>query len=270
MFTRTVIFLCAGDGSRWGNYLGVPKQLIPFHGEPLLHRTVRQLIEFGHSSEIVCVSHDSRLKAPGTLFFKPVASRWTVETLISSRPLWRERTIILLGDVFFTGKSLHRILDCTSPVAFFGRPWPSVYSGCDHGEIFAVSFSCDGIDVVLHRAKLVRCAAKNGSWGNFWELYHATTGIELDSNHIESHLFTVIDDLTNDFDTPKDYRRVFHRYRYASSPKHLDRLLVSLWLSLLSPWHMVRKTLRLGAKSRKSPEEYYRSRTQRHLNMRSS
>ncbi len=268
MFTRTVILLCAGDGFRWGNYLGVPKQLIPFHGEPLLHRTVRQLVEFGHTSEIVCVSCDSRLSIPGTLSFKPEAYRWTVETLLSSRPLWKERTIILLGDVFFAGKSLHRILDCTNPIAFFGRPWPSVYSGCNHGEIFAVSFSNDGMEAMLRGAGQALRTAQNGSWGNFWDLYYATARIELGSNHTETRLFKVLDDITNDFDTPKDYLRVFHRYRYASSPKRLYRLLVALWLSLLFPWHMVNKTLRLGAKPRKSPEEYYRSRAQGHFDRR--
>ena len=136
-----------------------------------------------------------------------------------------------------------------------------------HGEIFAISFSADGIDRMLCGAKVTLSSAKSGSWGNFWELYYSTKGIELSSNHDESRLFIIIDDLTNDIDTPKDYHRVYHRYRYASSSKSFDRLLISLWLFLLSPLHIIRKTLRLGEKPRKLPKEYYRSHTMQNLNM---
>ena len=38
-----IVILCAGDATRWGGYLGLPKHLVPIHGEPLLHRTVRLL-----------------------------------------------------------------------------------------------------------------------------------------------------------------------------------------------------------------------------------
>ncbi|HUW43709.1 MAG TPA: NTP transferase domain-containing protein, partial [Bacillota bacterium] len=41
--TKKAIVLAAGSGTRWGNYLGVPKQMIEIDGERLLLRTIRQL-----------------------------------------------------------------------------------------------------------------------------------------------------------------------------------------------------------------------------------
>jgi len=39
-----VLILCAGDGVRWNNYLGVPKQLAPLGGVPVLQRST-QLVQ---------------------------------------------------------------------------------------------------------------------------------------------------------------------------------------------------------------------------------
>ena len=39
----TALRIADGDGTRWGNYLGVPKHLAPVDGVPILYRTVRLL-----------------------------------------------------------------------------------------------------------------------------------------------------------------------------------------------------------------------------------
>lgn len=256
MSGSSVLLLCAGDGTRWGEYLRVPKQLIPFNGEPLLSRTLRLLGELGYKSEIASVSWDSRLHIRGTVSFIPQAYRWTVETLLATRPLWRERTIVLLGDVYFTPRALRRILDYTNPIGFFGRPWPSAYTGCDHGEIFALSFSADGAEKLVRGGTHALLAVKRGAWGNFWDLYHSMTGLELGSSRTESRLFDIVDDLTNDFDTPREYLRVSKRYQWASSPRPIVRLLAWIWLVALAPRHWAGRLLRIGARPRKSPVAY--------------
>ena len=38
-----VVIMCAGNGTRWNNYLGVPKHLINIGGETLIERVVRLL-----------------------------------------------------------------------------------------------------------------------------------------------------------------------------------------------------------------------------------
>jgi len=83
MNNTKVLILCAGDGKRWNNYLGVPKQLIPINEEPLLKRTVRLLCDYGYS-DIAIITHDDRLNFEGCDFFKPPQYCWTVETLLST------------------------------------------------------------------------------------------------------------------------------------------------------------------------------------------
>jgi choline kinase len=58
MKTSRVFILCAGDGARWRNYLGVPKQLISIEGETLLERTMR-LLHAHNLTDIVIVTYDN-------------------------------------------------------------------------------------------------------------------------------------------------------------------------------------------------------------------
>jgi choline kinase len=110
----TALILCAGTGERWGDFTGSPKQLAPINNESLLQRTVR-LLKSRKIDSIHIISHDERLRLEGCHFFRPENSRWTAETLSSTRELWTERTLILLGDVFFSEKAM----DCIT--GFEGR-----------------------------------------------------------------------------------------------------------------------------------------------------
>ena len=47
--------LANGDGKRWGNYMGVPKQLLEIDGETILHRMVRLLREEGVPKEDIFI-----------------------------------------------------------------------------------------------------------------------------------------------------------------------------------------------------------------------
>ena len=44
-----IIILADGEGKRWGNYKGVPKQLLRIDGETLLDRMIRQFKEYEDS-----------------------------------------------------------------------------------------------------------------------------------------------------------------------------------------------------------------------------
>lgn len=99
------LILCAGNGSRWGEYLGVPKQLITINNETLLDRTVRLLNKNGNNN-IEIVFNDHRVMLNHCAFYRPSKSQWIVETLLSTRDLWKGQTIILLGDVFYTERAI--------------------------------------------------------------------------------------------------------------------------------------------------------------------
>jgi hypothetical protein len=260
---EVILLLCAGEGTRWGDFLGVPKQLVAFGEEPLLRRTVRLLAELGYAANTVCVTTDHRLMLEGVATFEPTGYRWTVETLLSTQSLWGRRVIVLLGDVFFTRRSLLRIMSCHCPIACFGRPWPSAYAGCNHGEIFALGFSSYCADGVRRGIARAMAAAANGEWGNLWDLYDVMTGFPIGSNRTESRLFHVIDDLTNDFDTPAAYLRVARRYRWASSHNRLAHIALRAWMLALGPVHFATRVLNIGAAPRKSAAAWRASRAHR-------
>ena len=132
-----VLILCAGESTRWGNYLGVPKQLILINGESLLERMVRLLRAQGYY-DIEVISHDERLLLSNCGFFKPSRFRWTVESLLSTHSLWKDKTLVLLGDVFFTEPAIYTIINSGQGIHIYGRPGPSKYTFSQYGEIFAI------------------------------------------------------------------------------------------------------------------------------------
>ncbi len=200
------LILCAGSGSRWGNYLGVPKQLIPIRGEALVHRMVRSLHE-NRISDIDVIAQDARLQVDGCGFFKPSRSRCIVETLLSTKDLWQKHTIILLGDVFYSDYAMQTITNSDRRVRVFGRPGASSVTGKPWGEIFAIAFNQNGIKDVLHCTRIVLGDAVFGRSGKLWQLYRSLIDTPLDSHQTEATIFLTIDDITDDFDFPEDYRR---------------------------------------------------------------
>ena len=245
-----VLILCAGSGERWGNHLGIPKQLIRFSGETLLHRMVRLLKENGVSN-VICVARDCRLKLEEIPSLEPEHCAYTVETLLSTSQLWARRTIVLLGDVYFTQHAIRKIIAFDGNLGVFGRPWPSAYSHSNHGEIFGMSFDSSTAKEVECAANAARNLAIKGERGNLWDFYHCFTGLPLNSGRVESKFFHPIDDLTNDFDTPGYYEKVAVRYHLASSKRIIDKALLAACLVSLAPMHWIGR-LTKRSKARKT------------------
>lgn len=224
---KRALILSAGDGARWGEYLGVPKQLIPIRREPLLYRTVRLVRENG-IVDVRIVTHDPRLRVEHCGVFRPRRYRWTAETLLSTRHLWSARTLVLLGDVFYSDQAMDRIVNWSEPIAIFGRRGPNEYTGCRHGELFAISVDETMAHVLQEAASRAVGHAECGAWGNLWDVYYCLVGLPLDSARTDDRVFQQIQDLTDDFDTPEDYDRAIPRYRALLSGCPLRR-----WAMLL-------------------------------------
>ncbi len=218
-----VVILAAGDGERWGDYLGVPKQLISINGESLLERMVRLVRRNGiHDIDVVAI--DERLRIPGCGFYRPERRRWTVESMLSSRGLWKEDTIVLLGDVYFTDRAIRRVARYDGPLRVFGRYEGSILTGHPYGEVFALRFrDGQGVRIAQHLQSVV-----DSGGGGLWRLYRSMMGFPLDANRIENHVFRSVDDFTDDFDDPCDYDKAIRRYGYITSPKPIVRHL-SQW-----------------------------------------
>jgi hypothetical protein len=231
--TRALI-LCAGKASRWNNFLGVPKQLAPVHGETILDRCVRLLREQG-IQDIHIVTHDERFRVAGCGVFPPRCCEMTMDSFLSTKALWAERTLVLLGDVWFSEAAMQRIVSSPGRIALFGRPNFSRYTGCARPEMFGFAFAGAAADEVRRSAEAARHYRGYGATpGKLWSFYYCITGPRLRMWLTEREIFQVIDDFTNDFDSAMDYRWWTRRYQSATGPT-VRRWLFWTWVALQTP-----------------------------------
>lgn len=212
----SVFILCAGSGDRWHDYLGVPKQLISFGGEALIERAAR-LIGERKQGRVCCVTRNPRISLPQheTLLLSHTDS--LAETILATHGYWSDRNVFLLGDVFYSERAISWILECQRDLAFFGRPWPSPLVKCGHGEMFGLTFAASAADIVQNLLARGLSIKLNGAPANLWNLYQLAGGLSLGSSRYLSQLLILIDDYTNDIDTPIDYRRRNRLYEKISS-----------------------------------------------------
>jgi len=175
MDNTSIIVLAAGSSDR---FKGVPKYGLEFNGKPLIHRTGEMF--------------------PGALLYdKPSCpnSVCTCDTFQMTRNRWDERTIILLGDVYYTEVACHTILNCedTNPVFF-----------TDRRDIFALLFHRKSWLTLTMAA--MKAILSNRNNGRLWELYRKLLNLgDSDALPHKDHLCHLIDDITQDFDEPEEY-----------------------------------------------------------------
>lgn len=100
--------MAAGEGSRWGDYTGVPKHLADPEGvgEPLITRLCRQLGQFDDAADVVVTGPQCYAPhAPGARVVTPDVLGDTDEWLgatkfVNTMDWWSEtgRTVIWFGD----------------------------------------------------------------------------------------------------------------------------------------------------------------------------
>ncbi|MFY1686491.1 NTP transferase domain-containing protein [Plantactinospora sp. WMMB782] len=258
------VIMAAGSGQRWANYGGTPKHLAVLAGERLLDRSVRLARANGATRVVVLGPDDDRYRVPGAeLHTPPVLSDDTpglgATKFFNTRPYWSatDRTVLLYGDVWFSDDAMARIMgDERREWLHWCRFGPSRFTGCRHGECFAVTFWPEHHASYL--AALERTAAAhaagtiNRSGG--WEVARAIHGVP--DARLRKHRmhpqYQIIDDWTEDLDSPADYdewvaRRGQHTdvsvlVPYRGDGGHRDRAWVWLrkwWAEQHPTWQVV-------------------------------
>jgi hypothetical protein len=204
-----VIIACAGGPGKWGNYLGVPRHLAPMDGEPLLHRTVRQLLAYPVDIHVTAPEPE-RYLIPGTSLH--VVTRPAPNEYVSSRHLWCRdgRTVLLLGDVYFTDDAIATILGYDGPLwRLFGRAGPSAVTGSPWGEVFGSSWLPRHHAMLDEHLQQVALAFAYGHSRRFtaWEVLRSVQRTPLNQHMVNPTWFGEIDDATDDLDTPADFDR---------------------------------------------------------------
>ena len=139
---RKYYILANGEGTRWHNYKGVPKQLIEIEGETILHRMIRLLAEEGVKKENIIICGKFKDELATTKLTKSKTKREVFEEIAT---LAKGPFAILYGDCYYTKECIHEIV--TRPVKKFdefftthpnpntGCPWPEGYAHrCDDWE----------------------------------------------------------------------------------------------------------------------------------------
>lgn len=214
------IIIAAGEGTRWGNYKGVPKHIVKINGEPLLKRTVSLIRKNDTNSTVYVVAkgNDERYKVEGSAYYEAKLNplNFDADKFLSSKELWNKkgRTVVVYGDCYFTDEAMKAIADYKdTDWTLFARYGPSSFTGCEWGECFAQSFYPDSVE--KHHRGLVSLveAIKNKVIDRCggWEHYRWMVGADLKS-HVKRGNFYEIDDFTDDFDYPEDYERWLKRF----------------------------------------------------------
>lgn len=224
--TRALI-LCAGDGTRWANYLDVPKQLAPVDDVPILARTIRQLQACGVVDIKVVVKPSEQeintvaIEAGAEVHIARLESgNFEADRFASSRHLWNPdgRTLVLYGDVYYTEEAMSTIVfDERREWQVYGRPKASRLTGCGHGEIFAFSWYPEEYPLIDAKIEYVIGLRQSGVINRAlgWELYRALLGRQgiwvRKIKGTSKTRMTRIDDWTDDFDKPKNYETWLYR-----------------------------------------------------------
>ena len=127
-----VIILADGEGRRWGNYMGVPKQLLKIDGETLLDRMCRQVKQY--EDDITIIGTFQNEYAKNDRFTSDKKRKLFVE--IAER--YQEPFIMLNGDCFYTDEIIKDCIEreakdgwlhwcCPHPNRYTGKPWGEGY-----------------------------------------------------------------------------------------------------------------------------------------------
>ena len=127
--------LANGEGTRWNNYKGVPKQLIEIDGETILHRMIRLLRENDVPKENIFICGPFKDADAITIKTKSPTKREVFEEIAN---LAKSPFTILYGDCYYTENCIRAIV--TRPINKFDEfvnPGGNPYTGCPWCEGYA-------------------------------------------------------------------------------------------------------------------------------------
>jgi molybdopterin-guanine dinucleotide biosynthesis protein A len=210
----TVIIMAQGQQTRLAS-LGYPKQLIEVRGEPIIRRMMRLAIkELNPYWELntIC-SHDlgERLAGAGPwdgLHTLTEPGDCILDGIAATQLLWGTgRTVILLGDVYYTEQAMDAILTDEREIMFAGTSNLTEYNG----EIFAMSFSRSCQRQLARWLAWAPC--RQIEYNRISQAGHLRHLLWIVQAFVEERCpgldhYLPIDDETMDFDTPADLEKI--------------------------------------------------------------
>ncbi len=210
------LIMAGGEDEKWTRLGGEGRRHFQVVcGERVIDRMVRQLRDRGVTDiGIICPPIEG-YDVPGTYRIEPHYWEWGHEAL-NGREHWSatERTLQVYGDTIFSDKALDIIVAFDRrQFQMFGRFGNGVIKG-GGGELFAMSFWPeqraawqDAVEtsMVLRDGGVIK---RGGSWEGY-RIMGGAKGRYVGRHILYPKVFTNINDkLTDDFDTPEQYRKL--------------------------------------------------------------
>lgn len=214
------LVLAQGKSSRWNNYMGIPKHLVEIDNEKLVDRACRLFSKY--CDVVLICPNDNRypLEYPHVTLEDPYPTGTEMDKFLSNNHLWNSEgeTIITWGDCYYTENAVETICNQkVDTIHYFRRPYASKITGHKWDESFAVKFSPSDHNKVVSIAwdvvkmvkdKQIKKDHIRTHYAKFLGLEDFSRGAIIDTPHQ-----TIIDDWTDDIDSPKEYHTFISRYK---------------------------------------------------------
>lgn len=197
-----IVIMADGKASRWAEHLQKPKHMAPVHGEPLIQRTVRQLLELVSKLkkadwEIIITSHDARYEFQGCKRYEPQNNQYEIDRF--TEELITDDMCYLYGDTYYTDEALRKIFLCENEeTVFFGNKKSIVAIRIQNGECFREHKN--RVKKLFLDGKLQECKG--------WQVYQSYTGQDLREKPKIDADFVLLDDETTDINTKEEYQEL--------------------------------------------------------------
>jgi len=181
-----------GKGSRWKAGSDMPKHLAAVHGESLLERIVRQLIEL-KVSDIVITSSNLAYNVFGAHRHEPASDKFELDRFTTE--LIADDCCFLYGDTFYTDEAMRTIVKL--PVSEL------MFVGSARSIVAVIVKKREPFEKALFE---VRAAIERGEIEDArgWEVHNVYTGQPLDSRKASSEDYLIIGG-TKNINTVEDY-----------------------------------------------------------------
>jgi hypothetical protein len=209
----SALILAGGIASRWDNYLGIPKHLAPVPEEPTIHRLQRELAARG-VDDIMVACHadvvDRYVTVGRPVELADLGEGWRHEWADSRQHWPQHRLLIFYGDCYHTPELLDAIVADTAPGwRAYARWGPSEITGKPYAEMFGWVVQPEAHDELDAAVEFAVAEFESGRHYRClgWEVYQRAVGFQIGNLDRENVHGVEWDDLSEDFDWPKDYDR---------------------------------------------------------------
>ena len=184
-----------GKGTRWNNYMGIPKHFAEISGEKLILRTVRLLHKLKQEDiEVIVTSHDQRYEFAGSRRYEPQNNRLEIDRF--TEELIEDDMCFLYGDTYYTENAIQRILETqTDDILFFGNRKTIVGVKIKDSELFRKHVAT--VRKLYLEGQISKCIG--------WQVYQSLTNQDFEKAAELGRNFIFVDEQTVDIDTEMDY-----------------------------------------------------------------